>query len=110
MVISAGKPVRGSTSGRPIMALLDVLGQRWTLRILWELRDGRQSFRALQARCDAMSPTILNQRLKTLRDMNLIALDEAGFGLTARARQLSGLLLDLDRLANDWASLPDDQA
>ena len=30
--------VRGSRTGRPIMALLDLLGRRWTLRILWELR------------------------------------------------------------------------
>jgi L-alanine-DL-glutamate epimerase-like enolase superfamily enzyme len=33
-----GKPVRGSQTGRPIMALLDLLGRRWTLRLLWELR------------------------------------------------------------------------
>ena len=32
--------VRGSRTGRPIMALLDLLGRRWTLRIIWELRDG----------------------------------------------------------------------
>ena len=33
--------VRGSATGRPIMALLDLLGRRMTGRILWELRDGR---------------------------------------------------------------------
>ena len=32
---SPGQKVRGSQSGRPIMVLLDVLGQRWTLRVLW---------------------------------------------------------------------------
>ena len=32
--------VRGSRTGRPVMALLDLLGRRWTLRIVWELRDG----------------------------------------------------------------------
>ena len=36
-----GRRVRGSRSGRPIMAALDLLGRRWALRILWELRDGR---------------------------------------------------------------------
>jgi DNA-binding HxlR family transcriptional regulator len=104
MALNTGKPVRGSTTGRPVMALLDVLGQRWTLRILWELRGGRLNFRSLQTRCDAMSPTVLNQRLKTLRDMALVDLDDAGFGLTERAQQLSGLLVALDRLANDWAA------
>ena len=31
--------VRGSRTGRPIMALLDLFGRRWSLRILWELRE-----------------------------------------------------------------------
>ena len=31
--------VRGSRTGRPVMALLDLLGRRWTLRIVWELRE-----------------------------------------------------------------------
>ena len=35
-----GRPVRGSRTGRPVMALLDLLGRRWTLRVLSELRDG----------------------------------------------------------------------
>jgi len=43
-----GKPARGSKSGRPIMVLLDLLGRRWTLRIVWELRDQPRRFRDLQ--------------------------------------------------------------
>ena len=31
------KPVRGSRTGRPVMVLLDLLGRRMALRILWEL-------------------------------------------------------------------------
>ncbi|HJV56497.1 MAG TPA: transcriptional regulator, partial [Methylomirabilota bacterium] len=34
-----GWPVRGSRTGRPIMALMDLLGRRWALRVIWELRD-----------------------------------------------------------------------
>ncbi|MGV2481272.1 UNVERIFIED_CONTAM: helix-turn-helix transcriptional regulator, partial [Salmonella enterica subsp. enterica serovar Weltevreden] len=55
------KPVRGSSSGRPIMALLDLLGRRWTMRVIWELRGDPLSFRALQASCEGMSPSVLNQ-------------------------------------------------
>ena len=33
------RSVRGSRTGRPIMALLDLLGRRWSLRIIWELRE-----------------------------------------------------------------------
>jgi DNA-binding HxlR family transcriptional regulator len=100
------KAVRGSTSGRPIMVLLDVLGQRWTLRIVWELRDGPLTFRALRDRCDAVSPTLLNARLKALRGLGLVDLGDAGFGLTARARELTPLLVRLDSLANSWATPP----
>jgi DNA-binding HxlR family transcriptional regulator len=52
-------PVRGSRTGRPIMAAFDLLGRRWALRILWELRDGPVGFGALQQRCDGLSPTVL---------------------------------------------------
>ena len=55
---SIGK-VRGSTTGRPIMAALDLAGRRWLLRILWELREEALTFRVLQERCGAISPTVL---------------------------------------------------
>ena len=61
------RPVRGSSSGRPIMALLDLLGRRWALRLIWELREGPLVFRALQARC-GVSPSVLNTRLAELRE------------------------------------------
>lgn len=98
-----GQRVRGSTSGRPLMLLLDVLGQRWTLRVLWELRDGRQSFRALRERCDAVSPTVLSQRLKQLRGLGLIDLADDGYGMTASGTELGAMLAQLDVWANGWA-------
>ena len=58
-----GRRVRGSATGRPIMALLDLLGRRMTLRILWELRDRRLTFRALQEAADT-NPSVLNARLE----------------------------------------------
>ena len=59
--------VRGSATGRPIMALLDLLGRRWSLRILWELRDAPLTSRRLRAACDEASPTVLQARLSELR-------------------------------------------
>jgi DNA-binding HxlR family transcriptional regulator len=67
-----GRPVRGSATGRPIMALLDLLGRRWTLRILWELRSDALGFRELQSRCDDMSASVLNQRLGELREAGVV--------------------------------------
>ncbi|MBW8903388.1 MAG: helix-turn-helix transcriptional regulator, partial [Bradyrhizobium sp.] len=68
--------VRGSRSGRPIMALLDLLGRRWSLRIIWELREQSMTSRALRSACDEASPTVLQARLSELRDAGLIELAE----------------------------------
>ena len=54
------------------MALLDLLGRRWSLRILWELREEPGGFRALQARCDSMSPSVLSQRLGELQEAEIV--------------------------------------
>jgi DNA-binding HxlR family transcriptional regulator len=99
-----GRAVRGSTTGRPIMALLDLLGRRWALRVVWELRDDTLSFRGLQARCDSMSPTVLNQRLGELRDAGVVELvPERGFRLTTEGRKLLGALAPIDKWAERWA-------
>ena len=98
--------VRGSRTGRPIMALLDLLGRRWTLRILWELRDGALTSRALRSACDEASPTVLNQRLKELREAGFVELGEAGgYALTPLGRELNETFLPLHRWADEWAGL-----
>lgn len=99
-----GSPVRGSSSGRPIMVLLDVLGQRWTLRILWELRGRSLTFRQLRSECGDVSPTLLNQRLKTLRSLEIVERDGDGYVLTACGRELGDHLLNLDAFAKKWAA------
>jgi DNA-binding HxlR family transcriptional regulator len=98
-----GRPVRGSTSGRPIMALLDLLGRRWTLRIVWELRNEPRRFRELQDLIGA-SPTIVNARLAELRAARLVELsEESGYRLTALGRELLRLFLPLHQWSEKWA-------
>jgi DNA-binding HxlR family transcriptional regulator len=97
------RPVRGSSSGRPIMALLDLLGRRWTMRVVWELRGDPLSFRALQARCEGMSPSVLNQRLSELREALIVETGDGGYHLSPRGRQLLELFSPLDRWAEEWA-------
>ena len=100
-----GQSVRGSRTGRPVMALLDLLGRRWTLRLLWELRDARvATFRTLRADMDDVSPTILNQRLKDLRTAQLVDVGEAGYQLTSLGNQLLEMLVPLGRWADRWAA------
>jgi DNA-binding HxlR family transcriptional regulator len=101
----AVKRVRGSRTGRPIMVLLDLLGRRWTLRIVWELREEPRRFRELQQAIGA-SPTIVNTRLGELRDARLVELDEAaGYRLTALGRELLKLFLPLHLWSEKWAKV-----
>jgi DNA-binding HxlR family transcriptional regulator len=81
------------------MRVLDGLGRRWALRVLWELRHGPLTFRALREACDDVSPSSLNQRLRELRALGVIALGDDGYGLTASGVQLSRIMLDLVRWA-----------
>jgi len=99
-----GTRVRGSGSGRPIMVVLDLLGRRWALRLLWELRAGPLTFRALREACDDVSPSVLNERLKELRDSGLVELREGeGYGPTKAAEDLGEILLPLDDWSKRWA-------
>jgi DNA-binding HxlR family transcriptional regulator len=87
-------------TGRPIVAAFDLLSRRWMLRILWALRSGPIGFRALQRRCDELSPTVLSTRLAELRAAILVAQDHT------RPHHLTPLgedLLTALRPLNDWS-------
>jgi DNA-binding HxlR family transcriptional regulator len=85
------------------MAALDLLGRRWALRVLWELRDGPMPFRELRERCDGMSTSVLNQRLSELREAGLVGLGDGGYALTPRGMELHEALAPLDGWAKRWA-------
>lgn len=97
-----GRPVRGSTTGRPEMALLDLLGRRMALRVLWVLRDGARTFRALLADAET-NPSVLNVRLRELREAGLVEAGPNGYALTRDGRTLLGHLEPLGRWARAWA-------
>ena len=86
------------------MQLLELLGRRWAMRVLWELRDGKLSFRSLQEACGGVSPAVLNERLKELRDARLVELvDGEGFGLSALGRELLEKFSPMVGWAERWA-------
>lgn len=89
----------GTKSARPIMVLLDVLGKRWTLRIMWELRNGPFTFRALQEACDMVSPTTLNKRLGDLKSLNIVDHQTEGYELTKKGFELAKIMMGL----TEWA-------
>ena len=100
-----GRPVRGSTTGRPIMALLDLLGRRWTLRVLWELRDDEPpTFRELQRRCGGVSSSVLALRLQELGESGIVAHAGDGYSLTTQGVELTRRLRSLDDWARTWTT------
>lgn len=99
-----GRAVRGSTTGRPLMAAMDLLGRRWALRLLWELRSGPLGARALLARCDGLSSSVLYERLRDLVDAALVVQDDDGrYELTDVGRELGTALQPLDAWAGRWS-------
>ena len=100
-----GRPARGSQTGRPIMALLDLLGRRWALRVLWELREEpAPTFRELQERCGAVSSSVLADRLRELDEAAIVTRSDRGYVLTPAGADLLGRLLPLGEWASRWAS------
>jgi DNA-binding HxlR family transcriptional regulator len=106
-----GQPVRGSSTGRPLMAALDLFGRRWSLRIVWELRHGALGFRALQQRCDDMSSSVLRQRLSELVEARIVRQEvDTAYALTELGLAAYKALRPLVRWADDWATALGDDA
>jgi len=93
--------VRGSSTGRPIMLALDLLGRRGALRILWELRGDPLTFRALQEAAQAQ-PGLLNTRLAELREAGIVDHDDGGYRLGESGRALLAAMLPLNAWAERW--------
>ncbi|MFT7129448.1 MAG: DNA-binding HxlR family transcriptional regulator [Gammaproteobacteria bacterium] len=85
------------------MVLLELLGRKQTLRILWELRDEPATFRALQERCGGISPTILNRRITEMRSSGMVEHQPSlGYTLTSEGTELLVMLLPLRVWAEKW--------
>ena len=97
-----GRPARGTRTGRPIMVMLDLLGRRGALRILWELRHGEpMTFRALQAAADT-NPALLNKRLAELRAARIVRHEGQGYLLTPIGKELLLALRPFSEWALKW--------
>jgi DNA-binding HxlR family transcriptional regulator len=98
-----GRPARGTRTGRPLLVAFDLLGRRWALRVLWELRAEPLGFRVLRERCDGMSSSVLRDRLAELVEAGILETGEDGrYGLTDAGRGLLVALVPLTEWADDW--------
>lgn len=86
-----------------INAAIDLFHRRWVLRILWELRGEPLTFRALQEACSEVSPTVLNQRLKELREAQLVDHQPGeGYALSEHGRSLLAAMEPMMAWAVQW--------
>ncbi|XUL94071.1 winged helix-turn-helix transcriptional regulator [Streptomyces galilaeus] len=89
------------------MAALDLLGRRWTLRVIWELhRQGTPiGFRELRRRCDDMSSSVLSTRLAELREADIAARtpDGSAWRLTPLGTDLVTAMEPLSEWSRMWA-------
>jgi DNA-binding HxlR family transcriptional regulator len=84
---------------RPVESVLDLLGRRWALRLVWELRRSTLAFSELRERT-GISPSVLSSRLGELVDAGVIERDGGGrYRLSGRGRELARVLYDLNRWA-----------
>ena len=87
-----------------MLALLELLGRRWALRIVWELRLEPATFQSLQVRCDSMSTSVLSQRLVELREAQLVEKDQGGsYRLTDPGSRLLARLDGMEEWTQEWA-------
>ena len=86
-------------SARPVETALDLLGRRWALRLVWELRRSALSFSELRERT-GISPSVLSARLRDLSDAGVV--ERVGgrrYQLGGRGRELARILYELNRWA-----------
>jgi DNA-binding HxlR family transcriptional regulator len=98
---------RGSAKRPAVLDLLDLLGRRWALRILWEISAGPLRFTEIQERCDAMSPSVLNQRLAELVAAGVVHSNaERRYALPGEGAQLAAGIRPLEAWARRWTRRP----
>lgn len=95
-------PHQESSTPRQLVELFDLLGRRWTLRILWELRGRTLSFNDLRRAVGGMSQSVLVTRLTDLFGAGLVADVPGGYRLTTHGQSLVGQLGPIAAWAAQW--------
>jgi DNA-binding HxlR family transcriptional regulator len=79
--------------------VFDLLGRRWALRLVWELRRDALGFSELRERC-GVSPSVLSTRIAELAEAGVLDTDASGrYLLSGRGRELARHLYEINRWA-----------
>jgi DNA-binding HxlR family transcriptional regulator len=85
-------------------AALDLLGRRWSLRLVWELRRDAIAFTEIRERT-GISPSVLSTRLAELENAGVVEHDPARrYRLSGHGRELARLLYEINRWAESASS------
>src|SRR4051794_19615520 len=98
------EPRRGSTTVPPLAELFELVGRRWTLRIVWELRERTLAFNDLRRAVGGMSQSVLVTRLTELFGAGLVADVPGGYQLTERGASLVREITPLEAWASQWGA------
>ena len=84
---------------RAVESALDLLGRRWAMRLVWELRRSTLSFSELREQT-GISPSVLSARLGELVGAGVVEQDPGRrYRLSGRGRELARILYELNRWA-----------
>lgn len=91
-------------SHAPILAAIELLGQRWMLRVIWELEPGGLGFLELRRRMGGCSSSMLADRLRQLADVRLVEkLPSGDWALTGAGTRLGAALDGIWNWAEQWS-------
>ena len=93
-----------SKDNAAINQLLALLEARYSLRVLWALRDGHaQTFRLLQDSVGGITPNTLNTRIKELREAGLVTHGSDGYVVTPAGADLLKRITELQPFDDAFA-------
>ena len=98
------------TDQRPVESALNLLGRRWALRLVWELRRSTVTFSELRRRT-GISPSVLSSRLEELSSSGILERDSGRrYRLSGRGRELARILYEVTRWAEQGHEMSGAQA
>ncbi|WP_198654629.1 MULTISPECIES: winged helix-turn-helix transcriptional regulator [Nocardia] len=106
---SGAKPPRGRAdpADEPVLAVMELLGQRWMMRVLWELEPAPLGFLELRRRMGQCSSSVLSVRLHNLQAAGLIVKTPGKvYELTAAGTELTAAMRPLWTWSRSWAARP----